>query len=295
MYELSTHKVGKKQCLTEMLGKIDKRRYHTLHLCSCYFSEDAARKLIGEIQDCARLSTVNIYIDRRASIEYGDEFLLEYCNSFNDFDVSINAVESNGLFHSKTYALIALDEGSNVISGSIVLGSANLTGVGLINRGDYECLIDSQDTNILDEHLSQLKKLTVLSPQDLNKFYRKEELRFKYSLLQSGMFLHKWNENLEQYLSIRYRLSENGISRINDRSLKVVGFNLETDTVSKRYFQFDYSPKHLDEAANITRSFGIETYLGYWLPYAALDSMFYADELDAFKEHLFSEIERKRI
>lgn len=103
----------------------------------------------------------------------------------------------------------------SVVSGSIVLGSANLTGAGLIRRGgNYECLIDSQDAEILEEHLSQLNKLKVLSPQQLNRFSRKEEFSFKYALLQSGLFVHKWNENLEQYLSIRYRLSESGKSRV---------------------------------------------------------------------------------
>lgn len=289
------HIKSKKQCLIEMLRKIDKRRYHTLHLCSCYFSEDTARKLISDIKEFAHLSAVNIYIDRRAAIEYGGGGLQKFCNSFDSLDVCINAVESSGLFHSKTYALIAFDEDGNVFSGSIVLGSANLTGAGLSSRGgNFECLIDSQDTEILEEHLSQLKKLTVLPLQKLNKFSRKEEFSFKYALLQSGVFLHKWNENLEQYLSIRYRLSENGKSRVTDQSLEIAGFNIETATVSKRYFRFDYSPKHLDETENITRNFGIETYLGYWLPFFVSESMFDADELDTFKEHLFSEIEKQK-
>lgn len=288
-------KSRKTQCLTEMLSKIDKRRYHTLHLCSCYFSEDPARKLIDKIQEFARLSAVNIYIDRKTAIEYGGDYLQEFCDSFDTLKVSINAVESSNLFHSKTYALIAFDEDDNVISGSIVLGSANLTGAGLVSRvGNFECLIDSQDIELIEEHLSQLQKLTVLPPQELNKFSRKQEFSFKYALLQSGMFLHKWNENLEQYLSIRYRLSKHGKSRITDQSLEIVGFNIETATVSKRYFQFDYTPKHLDETENITRNFGIETYLGYWVPYAVLESMFDADELDKFKEHLFLELDNQR-
>lgn len=284
----------KKQCLAEMLGHIDKRRYHTLHLCSCYFDDDAARKLITEVQEFARISDVKIFIDRRAAIEYGGDYLQEFCDSFQDYEVSINAVESSNLFHSKVYALIALDDHGSVVSGSIVLGSANLTGAGLIRRGgNYECLIDSQDAEILEEHLSQLNKLKVLSPQQLNRFSRKEEFSFKYALLQSGLFVHKWNENLEQYLSIRYRLSENGKSRVTDQSLEVAGFNIETATVSKRYFRFDYVPEHLDNTENLLRNYGIETYLGHWLPYSVSESMFDANALDIFKERLFSEINKQ--
>lgn len=285
---------GKKQCITDMLRKIDKRRYHTLHLCSCYFAEDAARKLISEVQAFARISDVKIYIDRRAAIEYGGDYLQEFCDSFDEFEVSINAVESSNLFHSKAYALVAFDDNGSVVSGSIVLGSANLTGAGLITRGgNFECLIDSQDADILEQHLSQLDKLKVLPPQQLNKFSQKEEFSFRYGLLRSGIFLHKWNENLEQYLSIRYRLSENGKSRITDQSFEVAGFNIETATVSKRYFRFDYVPDHLDNTENLLRNYGIETYLGHWLPCSVSESMFDADALDTFKERLFFEIKRQ--
>lgn len=284
----------KKQRLAEMLGNIDKRRYHTLHLCSCYFDDDAARKLITEVQEFARISDVRIFIDRRAAIEYGGDYLKKFCDSFQDIEVSINAVESNNLFHSKVYALFALDDHGSVVSGSIVLGSANLTGAGLIRRGgNYECLIDSQDAEVLEEHLSQLNKLKVLSPKQLNKFSRKEEFSFKYALLQSGLFVHKWNDNLEQYLSIRYRLSENGKSRITDQSLEVAGFNIETATVSKRYFRFDYVPEHLDDTENLLRNYGIETYLGHWLPCSVSESMFDANALGVFKERLFSEINKQ--
>lgn len=288
-------KSSKKQCLTEMLGRIDKRRYHSLYLCSCYFSDDTARKLIAEIKAFVRINTVNIYIDRRAAIEYGGYKLKKFCDSFVDFEVSIYAVESSNLFHSKVYALVANDEYGDVLSGSIVLGSANLTGAGLTSRGgNFECFIDSQEAEILNEHLSQLKKLTALPPEKINKFSRKEEFSFKYALIQSGIFLHKWNDNLEQYLSIRYRLSENGKYRITDKSLKIAGFNIETATVSKRYFHFNYTPEHLDNTMNLTKNFGIETYLGYWLPYAVSESMFDTDELNTFKKNLLYEIERQK-
>lgn len=286
---------GKKQCLTGMLGKIDKRRYHTLYLCSCYFDDDTARNLISEIQSFARIDEVKIYIDRRAAIEYGGDYLQKFCDSFSDVKVSINAVESNNLFHSKVYALVAFDDHDNIVSGSLVLGSANLTGAGLEGRGgNFECLIDSQDFEILEQHLSQLKKLTVLLPRNLNKFSPKEEFSFKYALLQSGIFVHKWSENIEQYLSIRYWLSNSGKSRLTDQSLEVAGFNIETATVSKRYFRFDYVPNHLENTENLLRNYGIETYLGHWLPSSVSDSMFDMDALDNFKNNLFTEIKLQR-
>ncbi|WP_430232631.1 hypothetical protein [Nitrosomonas communis] len=288
-------KAKKKQTLIELLGKTDKRRNHSLYLCSCYFAPEAARGLIRELSKSINMSLINIYIDRKVAIEHGRKSLEEFCNSFADLKINLYAVETNILFHSKSYALVAFDESNNITSGSIVLGSANLTGAGLMkNGGNIECLIDSQDINLLEEHMAQLSKLKILPIDKLNDFSNKDEYSFKYALLRSGVFIHKWNDSLEQYLSIRYRLTREGKSRIGDHSFKRVGFNIETATISKRYFRFDYTPKHLKEAENVIRNFGIESYLGYWLPYVAVESMFDKKDLELFKERLFSDIERQR-
>jgi hypothetical protein len=290
-------KKEKKQRLVELITKIDRRRYHALYLCSCYFSQEAARILINEIRNNnIRLSFVNIYIDRREAIKHGRTKLEEFCNSFKSEGLEINlyAVENNTLFHSKSYTLIAFDESNNIVSGSIVLGSANLTVPGLTSQlGNIECLIDSQDISLLEEHMSQLDKLKKVSTDKLNTFSKKDEFSFKYALLQSGVFLHKWNDNLEQYLSIRYSLSEIGKTRTTDSSLKEIGFNIETATISKRYFRFDYNPSHLEKTKNIIRNFGIETNLGYWLPSIVTESIVDKNELDVFEKHLFSELKNQ--
>lgn len=287
-------KSQKKQRLVELLTQTDRRRYHTLYLCSCYFSIEAATTLVNEISELIRLHSVKVYIDRKSAIEYGGEDLDNFCSSFDGLEVSLYAVESNALFHSKSYALIAFDESSNVFCGSLVLGSANLTAAGLISRGgNIECLIDSQEISLLEEHISQLDNLKTVSTEELNTFSRKDEYSFKYALLQAGVFIHKWNDNLEQYLSIRYRLSENGRARITDHSFENAGFNIETATVSKKYFRFSYNPQHLEDTENITRNFGVETYLGFWLPYVVVESMFNRNELESFKDFLFKELEKQ--
>lgn len=289
-------RAGKSKRLIEMLNRVDKRRSYTFYLSSCYFSEQAAKKIIKEIQQTIRLVQVIIYIDRKTAIEKGSKSLKAFCESFKDIEVSILAVETSGLFHSKSYALISFDEDDEIINGSIILGSANLTGAGLTSRsGNIECLIDSQDIDLLIEHMEQLGKLKTISIEEINIFSRKEEFSFKYALLQSGRFLHKWNENLGQYLSIRYRISESGKSRIGDPSLKETGFNVETATISKRYLQFDYTPEDSEETDNIIRNFGIETYLGNWVPCSIVDSAFNNEELDNFKSQLISKIESQRL
>jgi len=190
------------------------------------------------------------------------------------------------LFHTKAYALISF-EGKNIYRGSLVIGSANLTGNGVINKnGNIESIIDTQDIVLLDEFVSQMTKLKLLKIDEIDKFKSSNSFNFRYALIQEGSFIHKWTDNLEQYLSVRYYLNENGRTKVANESFTNAGFNMETATISKRYFNFDYEPPHLEGTENLTRNYGIETYLGYWIPNSALESLFEKDQFELFKSTL---------
>ena len=146
---------------------------------------------------------------------------------------------------------------------------------------------------MIKQHLSQLANLKVLHPNEIKTFSEKEEFSFKYALLLSGVFVHKWNENLSQYLSVRYRLSKQGKERISNRALMQAGFNIETAAISKRYFRFNYTPKNVDN--DLIRNYGIETYLGYWIPLSVSSKMFAQDKFDEFKNRLFLEIKNQHL
>ena len=113
----------------------------------------------------------------------------------------------------------------------------------------------------------------------------------KYALLQEGSFIHKWLDNLGQYLSTKYHLNEKGKGKVGDETFRRAGFNIETATISKRYFKFDYEPPHLEDTENLTKNYGIETYLGHWIPNAALETLFEQTALDEFKNNLKNEFE----
>lgn len=289
-------KNGKRSALRELLLKTDRRRLHHLYLSSCYFTPASATTLIKELAKAGeiKLTDVAVYIDRKTANFHGKEKLEQFCRSTN-CKVELFAVNSSNLFHSKAYALISYDETDNIFCGSLVLGSANLTGNGLNDdsRGNVECLLDTQDIEDLDEFISQLKSLDIANLDEIESFESSDSFAFKYALLQCGEFVHKWTDNLAQYFAIKYRLNEYGRSRIADPIFGDMGFNVETATISKRYFQFDYEPVHLEDAENLTRTNGIETYLGYWVPRSALSSLFKKDGLEEFKERLFSSLEEQ--
>lgn len=287
----------KKSKLIDLLSKTgDKRRSHYLYLCSCYFSPESARALINEINNLIRISEAYIYIDRKSAVSLGGDYLTSFCNSFRNIDVKLYAIETEYLFHSKCYGLISFDENDDVYCGSLVIGSANLTGAGLTNRsGNIECLLDSQDNDLLQEFVEQTDEAHIVNIRDLEKFSSAEEYSFKYALLQEGLFIHKWNDNLGQYLSIRYKLNEKGKERIGDPTFEQAGFKIETATISKRYFIFHYEAPHLEDTENLTRNYGIETYLGYWFPHTTIENLLKEDEIEEFKNHLFNELERQTI
>ena len=279
-------KSSKKQNLIELLLKTDKRRYHCLYLASCYFTADAAKSIINKIRQRIHLSKVVVYIDRKTAISIGKDKLLDFCDGFDDLTVELYAVDASSLFHTKAYALISFD-GDDVYCGSLIVGSANLTGNGLASRnGNIESILDTQDNSLLNEFITQMAKLKLLEIEELDEFKNANSFNFRYALIQEGKFIHKWTDNLDQYLSVRYYLNENGKAQAANETFTNIGFNMETATISKRYFNFNYDPPHLENAENLTRNYGIETYLGYWIPNAALESLFEKDQFEFFKNLL---------
>ncbi len=282
-------KSRKKSNLIELLStNIDKRRKYYIFLTTCYFSPDSAKAVINDLSKLLKIAEIYIYIDRKTAIAIGKEKLKTFVNSCgSDFNIELYAVDSHNLFHSKAYAAISYDDDNQINCGSLVIGSANLTGNGVTSRnGNIESLLETQEIDHLISFTRQLDSLKTLSIDDIDSFNEADNFNFKYALLQEGFFVHKWSDNLAQYLSVRYYLNDNGKERISDSAFSKAGFSIETATISKRYFNFDYNPPHLDKTETLTRQYGIETYLGYWIPYEAAESLIDQNEFDKFKKKL---------
>jgi len=295
MSDLININKGKKTKIVQLLTKgADKRFGHVLYLTSCYFSPDAAEKLIRELQTLINIKSVYIYIDRKTAISIGQQPLEELSLNQNLPEIFIFAVEASVLFHTKAYALLSYTKDGLLNKGSLVVGSANLTGAGLTaSSGNIESVLDSQDAEILNEFVTQLDKLKIIKLDQLEVFRSQESYNFKYALLHEGAFIHKWLDDLGRYLSVRYQLNENGKSRIGDELFKNAGFNIDTATISKRYFDFNYEPAHLENTENLRRRFGIETYLGHWIPNSALETVLDQEGFDEFCTKLRTELNQQ--
>lgn len=295
MSDLININKGKKTKIVQLLTKgADKRFSHTLYLSSCYFSVDAAEKLIRDLQAQVNIKNVEIYIDRKTATTIGKQPLEDLCLNQKLPDTSIFAVESNTLFHTKSYALISYTKDDSINKGSLVIGSANLTGAGLTaSSGNIESILDTQDTEILNEFTTQLSKLNTIELDKLEIFKTQDSYNFKYALLHEGAFIHKWLDDLGRYFSIRYHLNEKGKSRIGDDLFKNAGFNIDTATISKRYFDFSYEPAHFENTESLRRQFGIETYLGHWVPRSSLENLLNKEGFEKFCRKLRTEFNQK--
>ena len=285
-------KSSKESILIQLLSNIDKRRNYILYIASCYFNPNSARKLIKELRQRVNLSEVIIYIDRKTASVLGKDCLIKFCASFNDFEVNLYAVDTGYLFHTKAYALISYNNDDEIVSGSLVIGSANLTDSGLTAKnGNIESFLDSQDEELLQQFYLQLDELETLSIDEIDEFRDSDDFNFRYALLREGAFIHKWLDNLNQSLSVKHDLNELGRQCIDgDDIFGSIEFNVESATISKSYFNFDYNPPRLENAGHLTRNYGIETKLGYWIPQEALKSLFEKSGFEDFKRELKTQL-----
>lgn len=285
-------KSRKNSKLLELLLKgVDKKYNHTLYLASCYFSPDSAIKLISDVSRLVKLKNVILYIDRKTALAIGKIELQRVCDKFHELNVQLYAVDTATLFHTKAYALISNNKDGSIYRGSLIIGSSNLTGSGLTaSNGNIESLLDTQDVELALEFLTGISKLKLLNIEQIDDFKSEDSLAFKYALLLEGSFVHKWLDDLGQYLSVKYQLNNYGKSRIGDDIFKSAGFNIDAATISKRYFKFDYKPPHLENTENLVRNFGIETYLGHWVSNSALETLFEKNTFDEFCSYLKKEI-----
>jgi len=281
-------KANKSAKLIELLRKTDKRRIHDLYLCSCYFSAEAIKSIKQDVEKYVNVNNVYVYVDRRAALSARPEDIrkiksLESKNSNFFFRV----VDSSVLFHTKAYALISGDI-NNILSGSLVIGSANLTGNGLTNgkQGNIESLLDTQDATEIADFLKRIASTKIIKLDALERFASSDSVAFVYALLKQGHFSHKWSDNIGQYLSVRHSLNNKGKLELSNSELINLGFNVDAASIGKRYFDFEYEPLHLKGLENLIRNFGVETYLGHWIPSSTIKTLFSDSDYNNFSNKI---------
>lgn len=269
-------KSRKTSSLLRMLAKVKPRKKYYFYIASCYFTTKAADKLIKDVLSKFPIEEIYFYIDRKSALAIGKESLQAWVDKYDDM-VRVYPVCHSSLFHTKGYALVGFDRNDNVATGSLVIGSANLTGNGLVNdNGNIETLIDTQDNEIILDWVLGLDGLKWIEIDELESFDDKADISFQYAMLMEGEFIHPWSGDLRSLLAVKYSLNEKGkLLTKTPAVLSGVGFDLDSASISKSYIE-DFSVKKYlsDEFNNLKRNYGIECKLGYWIPKNVFETLF---------------------
>jgi hypothetical protein len=252
---------NKKSIIVGLLAKCDRRRSgYKLIIHTCYFDNNAAKALIKSIRSVINISEFSLYIDNNEASKFYFE-LKELAQHFRGIKTSIKVVCEGSLFHSKAYCVTSVEDGE-IISGSLVLGSGNLTNLGIDSQmGNVESFLGSIDTNKIDEFLNQTYSLETVTISDFNPTRH----NFPIRLIDAGCFIHFWAESVHNYLSVKYQLTEESKNRVKQGQPILVDrdFNIEQATISKPYLQM---PDISKDISGWKKNYCIETHLGYWMP-----------------------------
>ena len=281
---------AKLQSVVHALTDCDRRRSYYLSIATCYCTPQAVGDFIEAIQAEVNLVEIYLYLDRRTAISIGQAQLADLENAYPDL-LTAYAVRAGRLFHTKGYCLAAY-AGDELVHGRLAIGSANLTSAGLTEtHGNVESLAVHSDIATIngfleffdsEENLIDLDELTNFSPDDTTDF--------QYTLLTYGLFSHKWSATLAAYFSVRFQLNEEGRRRAQE-GIDTPGFQMEAATIAKSYFDFDLQGWQPNDR-NLVRNFGIECFLGHWIPKSVLEGDVENNErFDQFKSALFEELE----
>ena len=271
---------------------VDRRRKYCLVLATGYFSKKAADRLINKLINILNIQEIELYLPRSIAVQEEnalDDMIADHRN------LCVYPIRGN-FFHTKAYCLVSYDDWNSddpkVTGGCLAIGSANLTGNGMVSKsGNIESLVVSDDLQQIEEFINSLSNINWMEFEDLHKYKYNDKHDFRYSLLSQGEFAYKYTTNLNEYLAVKYNLSrkskdtqQQGFDELGIPE----GFETETSTISKQYFDFDIDPFRPEGYRDLIKNYGIECW-GYWIPKIVVPSL-KNERFEFFKTNMFREI-----
>ena len=286
-------KIKLRSLVDRLSSAVDRRRKYYLVLATGYFSKKAADRLIKKLIKRLNIWEIELYLPRSIAVQEEnalDDMIADHRN------LCVYPVRGN-FFHTKAYCLVSYDDWNSddpkVTGGCLAIGSANLTGNGMVSKsGNIESLVVSDDLQQIEEFIESLSNTNWMEFEDLHKYKYNDKHDFRYGLLSQGEFAYKYTTNLNEHLAIKYNLSrkskdtqQQGFDEIGIPK----GFETETSTISKQYFDdFDIDPYRPEGYRDLIKNYGIECW-GYWIPKIVVPSL-RNERFELFKTEMFREI-----
>jgi hypothetical protein len=249
-----------------------RQRRHEVLILTCYVNFDCIKRLIKELRGTIRVTDFFLAFDMSEVFREGpvkvDNKLKEICSWCKDKNINfrVKALSATSLVHAKGYAIIQRCDGQ-VSDGLTLITSANFTGAGFFGKNVEVGYYSRKKSDVLDFEKMYIN-LWESYGKDITKEIEADSLYlYKYSLLTSGVFLHKWDGSLSKMVGVKYRLTERGKEQSTfNPELAELGVE-PGDTFTRQPIRLDELPRKAIPAA-FTKSFTIETHWGRWCPKA---------------------------
>ena len=280
---------------------------HELLILSCYVNFDSIRSLIEKIADEVNLMPVVVLFDYNEVFKLGAAETAKRLNYMagglqrRTRPVSLEwgavGMPSGTLIHAKGYAIVQRNASGELVGGTLLTGSANLTqrGFGLSEGGPANVelgYITARQADI-KAFVDIFEKLHASEDfrKDLSLLEFDGPEQFKYALLSSGVFLSKWSGNLNALVGMRFPLSQESrrVVAVTAPELRRRGFDTEQNTLTKNYLDLSGESLRKQFPRQFTRDYTIETSIGRWCPKPVWDVVEelltdeHAEFLDAFR------------
>jgi len=254
-----------------------KLRRHELWALTCYFRPAALKELVSELKKRVKLTDVYVAYNYAEIFRYDD--LLTEINNFKkqfpsiNFDV-IPVKSHDGIFHSKGYAIIQRDSSAGIRDSVCIVTSGNLTNQGIgtkIGPDNFELSYVStlrKDAITFTETVDKVWDKFALNSDAIESDY--DRAKFRNSALIEARYLCKWEGNLKQELSTRFELSESTASiafEVNPE-LRRLGFEADTSTLSKCYFDLTTARPKRPFPKLFLKQYAVKSIIGHWCPIA---------------------------
>jgi hypothetical protein len=245
-----------------------KQLRHQLWLLSCYVNFDIIKKLVKRLKNEIKLTDVflvfnfsEIFNSSPKKTKEKLDSIEKWCSK-NKINFEWAAVSHNNLIHAKGYAIIQYKK-DEINDGLVLITSGNLTKNGFYGK-NIEIGFSTNNIEQLEKFTSIYNHLWKNYNKDIEeKILDEENHIFKYSLLSSGLLLHKWSNNLKQELGIKYKLTKYAKLQVNI-SEELAEFGIDTgDSFSLQIINTSNLPKK-DIPSHFTRLYTVDTYWGRW-------------------------------
>jgi hypothetical protein len=258
--------------------KSQRKRPCVLRIITCYLELDVIEKLVRIILRATVLESVQLIFEyndifaRGGSPEQIRAKIENLETAFNRKKVALQVipVRVGQLMHAKAYALIQTTNKRLTNTGTVWITSGNATRLGLAladeSRPNIELSYLSKDNADIKEFNSIWKRLVRCKRTiDDDTGSALDEFSFQYALLATGVFLHKWNENLSSRIGVQYRLTRKGKQAATSQTLQALGLSVSQETATSNPLGRKFSDSRAFPR-QFAKQYTIETWMEQWCP-----------------------------